>query len=60
MVLKELRVFGAHLHQARWMMFIIGMLLCSLIFYKFLQKQCKYEESETYTQATDKDGREHA
>lgn len=57
MVLKELGVFGNHLHQVRWMMFIAGILLCALIFYKFFQKQCKDEESETDTQATDKDGR---
>lgn len=57
MVLKELGVFGTHLHQARWIMFIAGMLLCSLIFYKFFQKMCKDEESETDTQTVDKDGR---
>ena len=58
MVLKELGVFGTHLHQVRWMMFIVGMLLCALILYKFFQKKpCKYEESETDTQATDQDGR---
>lgn len=60
MVLKELGVFGNHLLQVRWMMFIAGILLCALILYKILQKLCKYEESETDTQATDKDGREHA
>ena len=60
MVLKEMGVFCAHLHQVRWMMFIVGMLLCALIFYKFFQKLCKYEESETDTQAADKDGGEHA
>ena len=53
MVLKELGVFGTHLHQARWIMFIAGMLLCALIFYKFFQKQCTDEKSETDTQAVD-------
>ena len=57
MVLKKLGVFGTHLHQARWIMFIAGMLLCALIFYKFFQKLCKDEESETDTQAINKDGR---
>ena len=57
MVMKELGVFGTHLHQARWIMFIVGMLLCALIFYKFFQKLCRDEESETDTQTVDKDGR---
>ena len=57
MVMKELGVFGTHLHQARWIMFIAGILLCALIFYKFFQKLCRDEESETDTQAADKDGR---
>ena len=57
MVMKELGVFGTHLHQARWIMFIAGILLCALIFYKFFQKLCRDEESETDTQTVDKDGR---
>ena len=57
MVLKKLGVFGTHLHQARWIMFIAGILLCALIFYKLFKKLCKDEESETDTQAINKDGR---
>ena len=60
MVLKEMGVFGNQLDHAHWITFVIGIAVCGLTIYKLIQKHCCNEESETFTQAADKDGREHA